>query len=60
MEIYISVLLAAIVFLSYGIGRVLGILVDGVPVAGLLVAMIVELVIGVVAVFSLRKVKGFK
>lgn len=55
---YISVLLAAIVFLSYGIGRVLGILVDGVPVPGLLVAMIVELVIGVVAAFSLRKVNG--
>lgn len=57
---YIAVFLAAIVFLSYGIGRLVGILTDGVPVAGLLVAMIVELLIGVIALIALRKVNGYK
>lgn len=47
-----SVLLAALVFLSLGMGRLLGIALDGAPGAEVLQGMTVELVLGGLAVFA--------
>jgi hypothetical protein len=45
----------AVLFLAYGLSRVVAMSVDGMPIAGLIAATIVELVVGVALVFvSLR------
>jgi hypothetical protein len=53
---FTSTLLSAVLFLSYGISRAIGILVDGVPTASLVQGGIVEVVIGLVCLLCLRKV----
>lgn len=52
---YISVLLTTLFFLSYGLGRLLSLLLDGMPAQGLFYAMIGELVIGAIALIILLK-----
>ena len=54
---YISLLLSSLIFLSYGIGRMLSLLLDGFPAQGLFVAMIIELLLGVWGLILLRKQK---
>ncbi len=54
---YIAVLLTAIVFLSYGVGRLFSLLLDGMPAQGLMVAMALELLIGIFALIALRALK---
>lgn len=44
-----AVVLAAVVFLALGLGRLLGIAVDGSPGAGVVQGMVIELVLGVLA-----------
>lgn len=50
---YISVLLVALFFLSYGFGRLLSLVLDGMPAQGLFYAMIGELIIGAIAFIML-------
>lgn len=52
---YISLLVSSLIFLSYGIGRILSLLLDGMPSQGLFVAMILELLIGFWGFILLRK-----
>jgi hypothetical protein len=47
-----AVVLAAVVFLSLGLGRLLGIALDGSPGAGVLQGMAIELVLGGLALFA--------
>lgn len=54
---YIGIGLAALLFTTYGIGRVCSIIIDGMPAEGLFYAMISELVIGLIAVVVLLKIK---
>lgn len=46
---YLALQLSGIVFLSYGIGRLLSLAVDGMPDEGLLMAMAIELLVGIFA-----------
>ncbi|MBX2796441.1 MAG: DUF4345 domain-containing protein [Myxococcales bacterium] len=46
---HVATVSAAILFTSYGLGRVVGIAVDGLPSAGLVSAGVVELLVGLVA-----------
>ena len=50
-----SVVLAAVVFLSLGLARVLGIVLDGSPGAEILKGMAIELVCGGLALFAFLK-----
>jgi hypothetical protein len=50
-----SVLVAAVVFLSLGLGRLMGIALDGLPGAEVLQGMAIELVFGVLALFAFFK-----
>ena len=50
-----SVVLAAVVFLSLGLGRLLGVVLDGAPGADVIQGMVIELVLGVVALVSFFK-----
>lgn len=54
---YTSLLLSAIFYLSYGVGRLLSLVLDGMPAEILFYAMIGELVIGIIALILLRKMK---
>ncbi len=54
----LSLTFAALFFLSYGIGRLLSLIVDGMPAEGLFYAMIGELVIGLFALILLLKTKN--
>ncbi|MEB3213527.1 MAG: DUF4345 domain-containing protein [Leptolyngbyaceae bacterium] len=45
---FTSTLLATVLFLSYGVSRGIGILIDGVPVSSLIQAGVIEIVIGLV------------
>jgi Domain of unknown function (DUF4345) len=47
--------LSPLVYLAYGIARSLSMWLDGVPTTGLVEAMVVELAIGLVAIFALLK-----
>ena len=50
-----SVVLAAVVFLSLGLGRLMGIALDGFPGAEVIQGMAIELVFGVLALFAFFK-----
>jgi hypothetical protein len=50
-----SVVLAAVVFLSLGLGRLIGIALDGFPGAEVIQGMAIELVFGVLALFAFFK-----
>ena len=54
---YMALMLAALFFLSYGFGRLLSLVLDGMPAQGLFIAMIIELLLGTLAWIALRKVK---
>ncbi|MDZ7801891.1 MAG: DUF4345 domain-containing protein [Trueperaceae bacterium] len=47
-----SIVLAAVVFLSLGLARVLGLVLDGFPGAGAIQGMIIELALGGLALFA--------
>jgi hypothetical protein len=47
-----SVLLAALVFLSLGLGRLMGIALDGLPGAEVIQGLAIELVFGILALFA--------
>ena len=47
-----SVVLAAMVFLPLGLGRLMGLALDGSPGAGVIQGMAIELVFGVLALFA--------
>lgn len=48
--------LSTLFFLSYGMGRVLSLVLDGMPAEGLFYAMIGELIIGALCLIALLKV----
>ncbi|MBY6059005.1 DUF4345 domain-containing protein [Leisingera daeponensis] len=50
----LSAMLGAIVFLAFAIGRVVSLALDGWPVAGVLAALAIELVIGLLCFFAVR------
>ena len=50
---FTSTLVAALLYLSYGLSRILSMAIDGLPAEGLLQAAVLELVIGLVCVFAL-------
>jgi hypothetical protein len=50
-----SIVIAAVVFLSLGLGRVLGFVLDGSPGPGVIPGMAVELVCGALALFAFFK-----
>jgi hypothetical protein len=51
----VSMAVATTVFLAFPAGRIAGLLMDGVPSAGVLAAFAIEVVIGIVCVTAFRK-----
>ena len=52
---FTSVVVSTLLYLSYGLSRILSIAVDGMPAEGLVQAAVLEIVIGLVCVFVLVK-----
>ena len=52
-----SLMTAAAVYLSYGLSRVLSILLDGMPDSGMVSAAAIELVIGAICLLTLHQVR---
>jgi hypothetical protein len=52
---FTSTVLGAVVFLSLGLGRVVGVVLDGVPNREVVQGMVIELVFGVLALFAYFK-----
>ncbi|MER6826508.1 DUF4345 domain-containing protein [Streptosporangium sp. NPDC000563] len=50
---FTATLAGAVMYLSYGLSRLLGITLDGIPASGLVLATALELVIGLACVFVL-------
>lgn len=48
-----AAVVSTLLYLSYGLSRVLSIAIDGVPVEGLLQAAVLEIVIGLACIFAL-------
>jgi len=53
-----SIVAALIVFLGFPAGRILGLLIDGVPSDGILAALILELAIAALCLFAFRRGTG--
>ena len=54
---YLSVWCSCLVYSSIGLSRLIGIIIDGIPAESMLLAMFVELVIGVVCLGILLKLR---
>lgn len=54
---YISLIITALFFLSYGSGRLLSLILDGMPAEGLFATMIGELAVGLIALILVGRVK---
>ncbi len=52
---FTSVVVSALVYLSYGLSRILGMAIDGMPAEGLVQVTVLEIVTGLVCVFALVK-----
>ncbi|UTW62854.1 DUF4345 domain-containing protein [bacterium SCSIO 12741] len=55
---YLALLITALFFMSYGLGRVFSYFVDGRPADGLFYAMFLELVFGIGALILMRRVSS--
>lgn len=54
---FTSAVISTLVYLSYGLSRIMSIAIDGMPVDALVQAMVLEIIIGLVGVFALLKYK---
>ena len=59
---FTSVVISALLYLSYGLSRMMSMIIDGMPADALIQAVILELVIGLVCVVALMKfsIKGVR
>lgn len=52
---FTSTLIFTMIYLCYGISRILSMAIDGMPAEGLVMATVVEIIIGLVGIFALLK-----
>ncbi len=52
---FTSVVVSALIYLSYGISRILSLAIDGMPAEGLVQATVLEIIIGLLGVFALLR-----
>ena len=53
----ISLTIAVVVYLSYGLSRVTSIVIDGIPHSGMVDAAVIELLIGAVCLLTLTRIR---
>ncbi|MDH3693124.1 MAG: DUF4345 domain-containing protein [Gammaproteobacteria bacterium] len=52
---FTSAVVSTLLYLSYGLSRILSIGIDGIPAEGLVHAVVLEIIVGLVCVFALLK-----
>lgn len=52
---FTSIVISMVMYLSYGISRIQSMAIDGIPAEGLVMATVLELVVGSICVFALLK-----
>mgnify|MGYP005725529907 CR=1 FL=1 len=52
---FTSLVVSILIYLSYGLSRILGMAIDGMPGEALIMATVLEIIIGIVGVFALLK-----
>lgn len=52
---YISIVLSTLFYLSYGLSRVLSMIIDGIPSESLVIATVAEIIIGIISLFVLYR-----
>lgn len=52
---FTSTVVATVLFLTFGIGRAISVFTDGMPAEGLMKAMVVEIIVGLLGAFALIK-----
>lgn len=57
---FTSAVVSTLVYLSYGLSRILSMAIDGMPAEGLVQAAFLEIVIGLVCVFALAKYRDLR
>ena len=57
---FTATIISALLYLSYGISRVLSVVIDGKPAAGLVIVAGLEIIIGLVCAFALAKYREHK
>ena len=57
---FTSAVVSALVYLSYGLSRILSIAIDGMPAEGLVQVAVLEIVTGLVCVFALVKYRDIE
>jgi hypothetical protein len=55
---FTAVVISTLLYLSYGLSRVMSIAIDGMPAEGLVQAAVLEIVIGLACIFALVKFRG--
>ena len=55
---FTAVVISTLLYLSYGLSRVMSIVIDGMPAEGLVQAAVLEIVIGLACIFALVKFRG--
>ncbi len=55
---FTAIVVSTLLYLPYGLSRVMSIVIDGMPVEGFVQAAALEIVIGLVCVFALVKYRG--
>jgi len=55
---FTAVVVSTLMYLSYGLSRVMSIAIDGIPAEGLVQAAVLEIVTGLVCIFALVKYRG--
>jgi len=55
---FTALVVSTLLYLSYGLSRVMSIAIDGMPAEGLVQAAVLEIVTGLVCVFALVKYRG--
>ena len=53
-----AAVVSTLLYLSYGLSRVMSIVIDGMPVEGLVQVAVLEIVIGLACIFALVKYRG--
>lgn len=57
---FTSVVISMLMYLAYGISRILSMVIDGMPTEGLVNAAVLEIIIGLLSVFALLKYREIK
>jgi hypothetical protein len=55
---FTALMVSTLLYLSYGLARVMSIAIDGMPAEGLVQAAVLEIVIGLACIFALIKFRG--